>query len=634
MRSLALLLALMAVIAASGCVSSTIMDMGITQIARTSEAVDQFLAEHPNAEISIQLVKEDSLSSDNDFASKCTSIAVSDLYKVDITDPDSGTTAWAFVDANGTVVCAYAEGSQSGNRQQPSTPQTGNGGQGQGNTRTYAVGEVLNDSSLVNNTVTVVGYAIPVRIWTTLLACSRGEDPCCNSALGNLGLIDGFGDGGYEYPLLNATGSPLTLWGEENEIGKPFFNNKIMNCSGNNCEINCTPLQAGDRYAVTGVLRNESGVVTGYYMEDSVLYLEMKSYQQVSEDGTPIGPLVTHTEGATGSIGGEGPCSNSEYSTTLSADGKYVELTADSKEKLNDKISVEGLSALNGISDLQCLEYFEFDGDQCGNIYISDLSPLENLTYLKILVITGHNITDILPLFRLTELEYLYLFLGPCVKLKSPSTIDPNIICKVDRKKDDEANNPNNQTNDTQAEDAYCVDGDSMCAWNSAFENKYNLSNAYNILRTCINGKWVDTESCTYGCINGTCIEGGCQSHFLLTYKINDSYVYWMDSCLNYKEKVGNYEDYSLGCDIIGESHEEKYDGLIGANITVKGGTVTYQKINGTILNRIYNFDYCKNSERLIEFSCQAPLSNMLPEFTEVACKCYDGVCISDPYLP
>jgi len=131
MRSLALLLALMAVIAASGCVSSSVMDMEITQIARTSEVVDQFLAEHPNAEINIQLIKEDSLSADSDFSSKCTSIAASDLYKVDITDSESGTEAWAFVDANGTVVCAYAEGSQSGDQQQPSTPQTGNGNGGQ-----------------------------------------------------------------------------------------------------------------------------------------------------------------------------------------------------------------------------------------------------------------------------------------------------------------------------------------------------------------------------------------------------------------------------------------------------------------------------------------------------------------------
>jgi hypothetical protein len=73
------------------------------------------------------------------------------------------------------------------------------------------------------------------------------------------------------------------------------------------------------------------------------------------------------------------PCSNDLYSTEFSEKEKLIALTKESQKKLIKNINIQGDSALNQIADLKCLQFLNLEKAY----YLSDISPLKNLTNLK-----------------------------------------------------------------------------------------------------------------------------------------------------------------------------------------------------------------------------------------------------------
>lgn len=114
-------------------------------------------------------------------------------------------------------------------------------------------------------------------------------------------------------------------------------------------------------------------------------------------------------------------CKNSEYSTVRNSyQNNLITLTFDSEDKLNKEISEKGDVALNGISDLDCLEYFTSSFFE-----ITDLSALSSLTNLKELTFMGSKVNDLSPLANLNNLEKLKITslntfdISPLLNLKS-----------------------------------------------------------------------------------------------------------------------------------------------------------------------------------------------------------------------
>ena len=104
----------------------------------------------------------------------------------------------------------------------------------------------------LNKTITVQGIAGTLWMSCTEEACDPGS--CCNACFGSLALYtdaDSFvqapGQGAYAYQ----SNGPV--------IGLEFPNGE--GCKGNECEISCEPLQLGEWYVVTGMLRECSDLV-------------------------------------------------------------------------------------------------------------------------------------------------------------------------------------------------------------------------------------------------------------------------------------------------------------------------------------------------------------------------------------
>lgn len=97
-----------------------------------------------------------------------------------------------------------------------------------------------------------------------------------------------------------------------------------------------------------------------------------------------------------------GLCSNSDYSTEQSVRG--VQLSYRSRRELEEAIEKEDDSALQGISDLTCLEYLDLS-----DMDLSDISPLNNLVDLKELDLRNTRVSDVYYLSTLVKLEKLDL---------------------------------------------------------------------------------------------------------------------------------------------------------------------------------------------------------------------------------
>ena len=104
--------------------------------------------------------------------------------------------------------------------------------------------------------------------------------------------------------------------------------------------------------------------------------------------------------------GPSGPCSNDDYSTEESTGTPVglITLTPESRRKLYSKVKLFGNRALEGISDLTCLEYLNFEGWP-----ISDVSHLSGLHKLEHLYLDKTELVDLSPLSSLTGLEELKL---------------------------------------------------------------------------------------------------------------------------------------------------------------------------------------------------------------------------------
>jgi len=92
------------------------------------------------------------------------------------------------------------------------------------------------------------------------------ESPCCNKCSSELGLIEIGEDNVY---------SAIKLGG--------VFEGSGVICSGNDCELNCHPLEIGDKYEIQGLWKEESGI---YFLEPLKVTLLEKSIAKISSDKT------------------------------------------------------------------------------------------------------------------------------------------------------------------------------------------------------------------------------------------------------------------------------------------------------------------------------------------------------------
>jgi len=133
-------------------------------------------------------------------------------------------------------------------------------------------------------------------------------------------------------------------------------------------------------------------------------------------------------------------CSNSEYSTRIMNNSwaygfdEFIALDFDSKQKLKQRMEQEGNSALQGISDLTCLEHLELSAFNDGEyINITELSALSGLTNLKVLDLKATPVSDLSPIAGLTSLEQLDLIdtdvssLSPIANLKKLKVLRINL---------------------------------------------------------------------------------------------------------------------------------------------------------------------------------------------------------------
>ena len=105
----------------------------------------------------------------------------------------------------------------------------------------------------LNKTITVQGVAGTLWMSCTTEGCDP-DNICCNGCFGSLALYtdtDSFAQTSRQGPYAYESNGPA--------IGLEFPNGD--GCMGNECEISCDPLQLGERYTVTGMLRECSGYV-------------------------------------------------------------------------------------------------------------------------------------------------------------------------------------------------------------------------------------------------------------------------------------------------------------------------------------------------------------------------------------
>jgi hypothetical protein len=102
------------------------------------------------------------------------------------------------------------------------------------NAQVYSPQEVIaHGDVLLNRTITVRGTArASLRVFCTLMACPA-ENPCCNTCGAALQLCD--------------AAACITLSGEET--------GRQVGCSGNECDLTCSPLQQGMESQVVGIWR-------------------------------------------------------------------------------------------------------------------------------------------------------------------------------------------------------------------------------------------------------------------------------------------------------------------------------------------------------------------------------------------
>ena len=121
------------------------------------------------------------------------------------------------------------------------------------------------------------------------------------------------------------------------------------------------------------------------------------------EDSRDTDLIESSTTEVSGSVkyADDGSCSNSKYSVD-----KNGRLTKESQEKLESAIIEKGDSALEGITNLDCLKYL---GDGIAHTPLKDISLLANLKNLTYLGLTGTSISDISPLSELKNLDTIDL---------------------------------------------------------------------------------------------------------------------------------------------------------------------------------------------------------------------------------
>ncbi|MCX6800926.1 MAG: hypothetical protein NTZ73_01945 [Candidatus Diapherotrites archaeon] len=109
MKKALLIIAVSAILLLFGCIIEGPM---MEDIAKSSGTINSFLAEYPDAEVTIQLLKKDVVAADPDFIGYCSQVEPNEYYKVTFTDKASGLKAFAFVDKDIGVVCAHKEGTE------------------------------------------------------------------------------------------------------------------------------------------------------------------------------------------------------------------------------------------------------------------------------------------------------------------------------------------------------------------------------------------------------------------------------------------------------------------------------------------------------------------------------------------
>ncbi|MFH1224358.1 MAG: hypothetical protein V1676_00985 [Candidatus Diapherotrites archaeon] len=109
-------------------------------------------------------------------------------------------------------------------------------------------------------------------------------------------------------------------------------------------------------------------------------------------------------------------CSNAEYSTEIANDSwaygwdKFIELDWESQNRLRAKAAEEGSTALQGISDLGCIEYLDLSAfDYKEYKGITSIAALSAVSSLKVLRLKATPVSDLSPISGLTNLEELDL---------------------------------------------------------------------------------------------------------------------------------------------------------------------------------------------------------------------------------
>lgn len=98
---------LIVIVIVSGCIQIPDPET----ILKANPQVKEFLIDHPNAEIGVKYLSQESVSNDNDFVDKCEGVSLGAYYKITIDDPDSDLSMIGWVDLeNQRVVCVFKKG--------------------------------------------------------------------------------------------------------------------------------------------------------------------------------------------------------------------------------------------------------------------------------------------------------------------------------------------------------------------------------------------------------------------------------------------------------------------------------------------------------------------------------------------
>lgn len=111
----------------------------------------------------------------------------------------------------------------------------------------YTIDEVWEKKdTLANKTITVMGLAYNGVPQCTLIGCTEKE-PCCNKCASSLYLVEKRPE---DEEYFNQYG------GKEHAIAlEGIYEDRGFGCSGNDCEMECYPLEIGKWYNVTGALK-------------------------------------------------------------------------------------------------------------------------------------------------------------------------------------------------------------------------------------------------------------------------------------------------------------------------------------------------------------------------------------------